>query len=364
MELIGVDGPDVTLDQEVGRREELGEFYTGFQFLEDMGGATLGNCNGEKVLLIALAYRIGGKAWGVEDTIINNSTFCAVPWDRQEMEDNPFISHRIDPFVRHDDFKIIREPDRVIWQAGDRQYIARPPFWDIKGTHLGVDVDITMEQISSPDWYIGVWEDLPTHGRGGRDVWAKAWGTIKAGGKTYELEDNSFCTHEHVVTGERWTVTAIDSPIQYFMHTFRSDDMHIWLYARPDFSAPYARILFTDGTEVYYHGEAISIKMEDFWVDPQTQIRVPVKFRVDLNSPKGKVELTLKAYGRALYLYSLMMAERIHYDLFVHSDGRFISPDGKVTPIVDKYEDVSFAEWGFTNPMGSGSVVDRPERFR
>src|SRR5581483_4957973 len=134
----------VTLEQETGRREDLADRYTGIHFLEDMGAGVFGKCKGENVLLIALHYRVGGSVWGVDDTIINNTTFHAAPYDRQKIEDNDFISHRIDPIYRNDDYKIAREADRIVWQAGDRQMIARPPYWEIKGEHLGVDCDLTM----------------------------------------------------------------------------------------------------------------------------------------------------------------------------------------------------------------------------
>jgi hypothetical protein len=125
--------PAITLDQEIGRREELADRYTGIHFLEDMGAGIFGKAKGENVLLIALHYRVGGSVWGVDDTIINNTTFHAAPYDRQKIENNDFISHRIDPIHRADNYTITRETDRVVWQAGDRAIIARPPLLGHQG---------------------------------------------------------------------------------------------------------------------------------------------------------------------------------------------------------------------------------------
>jgi hypothetical protein len=242
----------------------------------------------------------------------------------------------------------------VIWRAGDREIIARPPHWDIKGSHLGVEVDVTMEQVSSPDWYIGTWDDMPKNGRGGRDFWAKTSGTITAGGKVYELEDNSLSINEHVVVGEHWINEAGSYPIQYFYHLFRSDDLQIFIYCRPDFDVVYSRVVFPDGKEIYYDWDSVIIEEEEYWLDPQTHMRPAVKFGIRLNSPEGNVELTLTAYSRSIYSFQFAEAMRTHYNMFVHSDGRFVHPDGRSTPIKDGWEDISFCEWGITSPLGNG----------
>ena len=352
--------PAITLDQEIGRREELADRYTGIHFLEDMGAGIFGKAKGENVLLIALHYRVGGSVWGVDDTIINNTTFHAAPYDRQKIENNDFISHRIDPIHRADNYTITKETDRVVWQAGDRAIIARPPFWDIKGEHLGVDVDITMERTGEPDWYIGTWEDLPTEGRGGRDFWAKTSGTITARGKTYELEENSYSINEHLVFGENWVVEARSFPVQYFYHLYRSDELQIFIYARPDSGVVYSRVVFTDGKEIFYDWNQVTVEEEEYWFDPQTHIRPPVKFRVKLDSPEGRVELAPPAYSRSIYSFQLSEGTRTHYNYFVHSQGQFTSPDGKTIPIKDNEQDTCFAEWGLTSPLGSGAPLLAP----
>jgi hypothetical protein len=350
----------ITLAQEVSRREELADRYTGIHFLEDMGAGIFGKAKGENVLLIALHYRVGGSVWGVEDTVINNTTFHAAPYDRQTIENNDFISHRIDPIHRSDDFSVVEEPDRVVWRAGDRTIIARPPFWDIRGEHLGVDVDVTMERTSEPDWYIGRWEDLPTEGRGGRDFWAKTSGTITARGKTYELEDNSYSINEHLVFGENWVLEARKFPVQYFYHLYRSEELQIFLYARPDSGVVYSRVVFTDGPEIFYDWDQVSVEEMEYWFDPQTGLRPPVKFRVTLDNPAGCVELVLTAYSRSLYSFQLSEGTRTHYNYFVHSEGNFTGPDGKITRIRDSETDTCFSEWGITSPLGSGAPLLEP----
>ncbi len=350
----------VTLDQEVGRREELSDqHYTGIQFFEDMGAAIFGKCKGENIAATLIQYRVGGSVWSAQDTIINNTTFQAAPYDRTKIEDNDFISHRVDPIYRCDDFTITKEHDRVIWQADDRQMIARPPFWDIKGEHLGVDVDVTMEQFGDADWILGPWDDLPKTGRAGRDVVAKASGRITARGKVYELEEHSVAVHEHVVLGESWVAQA-RSPIQYFYHVFRSEELQLMVLFRPDSGLVYGRVVVPEGKEIRYSGANITIEEQDYWFDPRTAIRPPVRFRVQLDSAEGTVELFLTAYSRSLYVHAISQGTRTNYAMLVHSIGKFVGPDGKAILITDREEDLSYIEWGITSPLGSGAPSLRP----
>ena len=267
---VGTQSIAVTVDQEIGRREELtGQFYTGMQFLEDMGAGVFGKCNGENVLAILLLYRVGGSVWGVDEAVINQTSFHAAPYDRRKIEDNDFLSHRVDPIYRSDDFTITRESDRVIWQAGPRQVVARPPFWDIKGEHAGVDVDITMQQSGDADWLVGPWEKLGDEGRAGRDLFATASGRISALGKTYHLEPNSIAINEHVVFGERWVAEAQAYSPQYFYHLFRNDEIQIFVYVRPDSGVIYGRVVFTDGREIRYDWDDVTVTEGEYWLDPR-----------------------------------------------------------------------------------------------
>lgn len=86
----------------------------------------------------------------------------------------------------------------------------------------------------------------------------------------------------------------------------------------------------------------------------------PVKFRVKLDSPEGRVELALTAYSRSIYSFQLSEGTRTHYNYFVHSQGQFTSPDGKTIPIKDSENDTCFAEWGLTSPLGSGAPLLTP----
>lgn len=350
---------DITREQEVGRREDLEGHYTGVHFLEDMGAAVYGKVDGKNLVLIALAYRVGGSWWGTTDTIINNSTFHVAPYEQTELEDNDFISHRIDPFSRNDDFTIVDDGEMVTWKVGDRRYTARPPLWDIKGEHLGIDCNVTMERFSSPDWHVGTWDEMAQNGRGGRDFWGKATGTINARGEIYELGDKSIALHEHLVVGEHW-VSKAGGSVQYFYHIYKSEDFQILIYSRPDFDVTYARIEFNDGRELFFEGlgQQVTIKPVEHWLDPQSFMRPPVAFEIRLHSPEATVEFSLKAYSRAIYSYSMAESTRTHYSLLVHSSGTFAGADGKRFAIKDAYEDVCYAEWGCTNTMGHGGPLE------
>lgn len=104
---------DLTLGEEVSRVEELPkEHYTGLHFLEDSAFLIMGESGDNDVYGVMAWLRVGGKAWGVDDALLKQTCFMAVPKDKRgKIHDNDFISCRTDPIRPFNDFEVVRDQE-------------------------------------------------------------------------------------------------------------------------------------------------------------------------------------------------------------------------------------------------------------
>jgi len=67
------------------------------------------------------------------------------------MYDNDFVRSGWHPpqYLQPEDLKIVQEDNQVTWKLEGRSYICRPPVWEVKGSHAGVEIDLTCQQSGS-----------------------------------------------------------------------------------------------------------------------------------------------------------------------------------------------------------------------
>ena len=108
-------------------------------------------------------------------------------------------------------------------------------------------------------------------------------------------------------------------------------------------------------SHVTYKGEEIDfsengqsdITMEEleYWVDPKTRLRVPVKWHFNLKSKNGTIDMDVSAAHRTYYSYLTTSGATMHYGLHSHSEGEMKLTDGRTVPLKDMR---TYVEHGWT----------------
>jgi hypothetical protein len=339
---------DVTLEDEMPYKGDLSEqHYTGQNFLEDVAVAVVAECGDYDIALVAAAYNVGGEVWGVDDAVLQQTTFMAVPHKQQGMQDNPFISHRIEA-TRPSAFEIRREVDSVVKQVGNRLFTARSPHWEVHGEHMGVDCNVTMSGLGPTDWHLGKWVDIGRNGRGGYSQLCWAEGDITANSVRYEFECG-YGIQAHEIVSEAWSKPLeTDNPIQYFYYMYFSDDVQVSLYMRPAAGSIYARVVI-DGKVTLFGWDEVAVDELKWWVDPRTGMRIPVRWHVNCSTDDVMLDVNIAAYGRAIYGFYQTSAYKLHYNYLARTEGSILEVGGLKIRLEAR---LSWVEWGITTPLG------------
>lgn len=344
---------DVRLEENKSYKDELPK---GSSFIEYNGTLILAESGDYDITLIAMGIRCGGGKkgiWQVEDTFIEHTDFIAVPKQTGEiiMRDNDIITNRCYPTEWPEGGgDIIYEQDRITWKIGNRRHINRPPYWEIKGEHMGVDCDIRMGGVGNAARTYGNWEDLAQAGQAGftQPCWAE--GTITAGGTTWTLE-NAYGIHDKFIMGDAFDFGAMYSKAPYYWIWCVSESVRISFYGTPGIGG-FAHV-FAEGKELFYSMD--QIKMEDikWWVDPKSHLYVPIEWHLNMCSEHGVFDATICAHSRMLFSYMTKGGPTINYGFISKTNGRFFFPDGHSVAVQDAKTWVERGIGVFPYPSGS-----------
>ena len=346
---------NVTLEDQLSYKDKL---PPGVAYFENNGFMVMGQTEDHEISLGACIFRAGGGrqgTWQVEDTFKGQTTFTAVPKDKTgKMHNNDFIGNRTwatDPWTGG---SIRRTGDAVIWQLGKRQHICRPPYWEIRGEHMGVACNLVMGGLGEVAYHKGKYADLATNGRAGYEqpLWVE--GTITAGGRTYTLQKAFGCQEKF--TQSAWDLAQTLTERPYYWVWWASDSVRIFIYYFPSLGRSYSSVV-VDGQAIPFADEAgnsnITMDELEWWTDPRTQMSIPIRWHFKLDSPNGVVDMMLSASSRAFYSYLTQSGASIHYGMHAHSNGQFSFPDGHMVPLNNM---MTYVEKGWCAiPLPSGA---------
>lgn len=314
----------------VGGISHKDELPKGEEFLEVNAYLVMGECQGNDLLLLAGAFRIGGKEsgnWRVADGMVMQTTFMTIPHSQQgRMQDNDFIGNCLDPIECFSDFQVMRETDRITWKVGNRRYVSRPPYWEIKGEHLGVDINLTMGGLGPAIRYLGPWADLAVSGQAGYDQPCWAEGTITAGGKVHTL-GKGFAVHEQLTMGKNWDLVPLLRKDPYNWIWCLSERVQVFIFTLPGLGVASGVVLF-DGQAFPFDQSEVSLDELEWWIDPKTDMHIPIRWHVNMNSAGGVMDMNVAAGGRGIFCYLKRSGHTMHYGFLARSNGRFFLPDG------------------------------------
>ncbi|MBU3948028.1 MAG: hypothetical protein KJ826_07395 [Proteobacteria bacterium] len=342
---------DVLLFEDMTHVDEMPK---GEDFFEDNANLILAESQGYDLCLLPNLWHVGGGKkgnWQVDDVMIVQTNFMMLPKDqRGTMHDNDFIGNRLDPMEWTGEYTIRQEAGKIIWQRGTLQYISRPPYWEIKGDHMGVAYDLILGGLGNTTRSFGAWSDLATTGRAGYDQRCWAEGTITVGGTTYTLE-KGYGIHERLTFGNAYDpVKTMRQP--YYWVTGMNESIHIYFFALPGEGVSYGRV-YIDEKEIPFGQGEITVDELEFWIDPKTGMRVPIRWHINMNSAGGVVDMNIAAGGRGMFCFQSRTGYTVRNAFLSQANGRAFLPEGNNVPIQDM---MTYMEYGRTAmPLEGGA---------
>jgi hypothetical protein len=174
---------DVELDDEFSHYQELPEDQLREHFTDHIGIGIWGRAGDKDVYIGDTIYHVGGRLWGIDAGAVIQTNLLFSPTDDRVMKNNDFLANRMDPLRHFDNLEVIRESDKVIWKAANRETICYPPYWEIKGEHFGLDLDIKVSGIGDSVPHLGTWQDFTANGVAGNEQLGTAEGSFTYNGE-------------------------------------------------------------------------------------------------------------------------------------------------------------------------------------
>lgn len=337
---------NVTLADQLSYKDN---FAKGVSYNENNSFLVMGETEeGEEVSLVAGLMRNGGGrdgCWMVDDAFLGQTTFLVVP-KSGGMHDNDFIGNRTwatDGWTGD----VVKTKDSVIWKTGNRQHICRPPYWELKGENYGVELDLLLTAMGDASIHKGPYAELATRGEAGYEQPMFCEGTIKAEGKTYTLiKEKSFGCQEKF-TCPAWDLAKVLTGTHYYWIWWANESVRIFLYWYPSAGRTFSHVV-VDGKDIEFSENGrndFTLDETEWWIDPRTRMRVPIKWHFNIRSPNGVIDLDVVASSRTFYSFLTQSGATIHYAMHSHSEGGLSLSDGRSIPLKDMR---SYVETGWT----------------
>jgi hypothetical protein len=340
-----------TLDDEMPQR---GRFHGREDYFDDISFLILAESEGYDIMMWDIMYIFQGgpsrpRSQWLGDGVANVALQVIIPQERRHkgMYNNNFhrMGMSIPQYYRHEDLKVVRENNRVMWSVGDIHYICRPPVWELKGKHGEAEYDLTFHQLpsSSVAWVLGTFEEAEKTRMGAGYCYVSCQGTLKVAGQTYPIKDGlgvheriaySECRVFDLAVGPAMQDTGQGGGIAIMCFT---PDIQVWIYATdPDAATAFLNVKGKEITYLPKSGKGTtSYVITERWFDPRTWLYIPSRFHITCASSEGVLDLDFQGEGRCVYPWELKRG----YDLLVWvlatANGAFYYPDGRKITIKD-----------------------------
>jgi hypothetical protein len=340
---------DVTLEDEDSHLHELPQSDLAEHFQDHVGFGVFGKAGDKDVLITGIIYHVGGRLWGIDDGALIQTNIIIASTDDRVMKHTDFVANRMDPIAHFDNFEVTRDAEQVVWKAGNRQFIARPPYWELKGEHMGVDMDLRMTGIGKSIPYHGTWDGLATTGVGGNEHLAKAEGGFTYEGTTYTL-DEGWAVRERTCLGKGWDVPALlgsQSAGGYIWGWAFSEAVKVFVYAQ-EATGHFAGRIFVDDQVINISAEDTVVEPLTSWIDPLTHATHDTSWRVTMKCDAGTVDMTVNTWARCVFGFHMLHAYTTHHGAMGRATGQFVHTDGNVVALDDC---LAYFEQGFATPL-------------
>ncbi|MFH2046239.1 MAG: hypothetical protein ABIK92_13945 [Pseudomonadota bacterium] len=324
-------------------------------YMEDFAQLVIAESEDYDLCFIPNLWHVGGGKsgyWQVDKALMIQTTFMMIPKNKRgKIHNNEFIGNRLDPKDWADtDFSIKQVGDSIVWNTKKMEFISRPPYWEIKGDHMGIQYNMLFGGIGKAIRSGGLWEDLPKTLRAGYDHFCWVEGDITVGGKKHVLK-NAYGLHERLTFGKTYDpVTSMRKPYNWVLGM--NDKYRIYFFVLPgEEKIGQGQISINDEKLTFGLGD-ISVKDLELWIDPLTGMQVPCRWEFKLNSKDGKVNLEIAAGGRSIFTVTSHTGTTVRYAYSCIINGQAIFADGRKADINDV---MAYMEWGKSSfPLQAG----------
>lgn len=346
---------DVQLDEDVSRS---GLLPKGTDYMEVNGLIVRGECKGMEMFFSSNLWHFGGGKdgqWRVDEAVVNHTNFHMFPKGQGRMVDNEFVCNRVDPTEWPGKLEVVQKPEMNIWQVGNRQFISRPPYWQIKGEHMGVDVDLTLGSIGNATRVYGPWENLAKTGRAGYENRCWAEGTIKVDGKEYTLE-NGWGDHGVLIFDHRYKQTESMRDGYYYVWAWH-EKMQMFFWVQPGSGIGSGFAYAADGREFQIGPGQVRVSVLERWTDPVTSLDMPIRWQVSMNAEGLVVDYIIDALGRGIFCVPTSAGINARYSFSARANGRALLEGADDIEFKDM---TSYVEWGKSIlPLPGGTPDDK-----
>jgi hypothetical protein len=332
------EAPPVTLEDESPRFGLLPHART--DVWEETALALVAECGDHDVLMWTAGYLLKGNGRGVwidGEAAEHDMMFIAVPRARRgAMADNDFARagwHRSERLA-FDAVGIDQRAGEQRWRFDEQAFVSRPlaspPEWRAEGRIAGLELDLTWRQAGKPLWNWGPFAAAAQSGRGGYDAFARVDGTIRAGERTFHVEDGQG-VREHILVGQACDpIRNLPAPrVMWWLYATRGD-------LRINFFRPGTVDIGTvhDGErEIKFNPAAgqgtIRYEILEHWEDPRNGYHLPVRWRLEMATQGCSVALDIRCHGRAYEHWTCDAGVRLYCYQLCTCDGSVRFADGR-----------------------------------
>jgi hypothetical protein len=276
----------------------------------------------------------GGGYKLIESGVANFIALVMLPKSsRGKIFDNDYMSTGESPWqaLDMDALQIVREEDRVVWSVAGREFVARPPYWDLSGSLKGVDLDLTMHSICPGFPYLGTFKDIEKNMSAGIDEFTQAQGTITVDGKKHEIS-HAGGLYEHVAL-PGWNDIEVVLPGGYKWLVGWSEDIQVFMFYMSGLNN-YTGHVIVDGKSISFHGkEQVSVEERKIWTDPRNRMTTGCEWHIRLVSDEGELDATVASGGRHFGVNCYANGYMGRFQHLAMVNGSFTSADGRTIPL-------------------------------
>jgi len=305
------------------------------EFFNDMGFVIRGRTEeGHDIHLWSFMYQQRGPEI-IIDGDVSQSLFIASKFSDEEklsMHDTPYVNkgQNIEDYAKPGTIKIAEGGPETTWTHTNRKFVCKPPHWRVEGEHAGVVADINYTESSDGFFHLGAFDKLKKEGGvAGYVMHGKAEGTITVKGKPYKFK--GYGVHERIIQ------SGLVPDRTHYMGGRGLNWMHGW---SEDFSwycfkgdvgeKNFTGVINIGGESIPVDGDKGGIEETLYWLDPKSKLMIPYRWKVWMETEKGRLESLVYGYARGYYTWIRKHGTMVVNQYTADADSKFIFKDGKV----------------------------------
>ena len=237
----------------------------------------------------------------------------------------------IEDYYKPGSIKVTEDAKYVRWELGGLVHHGTPPEWRVTGEHAGVKVDIHFSQNNPAFYHLGDNIKLKDIDLSGYIVHTRTRGTITVHGKTLKF-DNGYGLHERIIQqGKVPDRTGyMTGRGLHWMHGW--SEGFSWYLMRGDVGKGMGTAMVNIGDRQFLLEDPTASGVEEVaqWIDPDSKILSPYKWRVWVRTEQGTLEARIHAYARQYYTWIRRGGTLVVNQYCADADVTFRFPDGTV----------------------------------